>query len=98
MSEEILSLKLAVLGLCYVGLPVATAFAAKRFDVLGFDISARRLGELEEGHDSTSSVAPEELCQETLRFSGDEEDLRDRDVLIVAVPPPPPWIRQSVRT
>ncbi len=88
MSEEILPLKLAVLGLGYVGLPVATAFAAKGFDVVGFDISTRRLNELKEGRDSTASVAPEDLSHASLRFTSDETALQDRDVLIVAVPTP----------
>ncbi|WP_428641464.1 3-hydroxyacyl-CoA dehydrogenase NAD-binding domain-containing protein, partial [Roseibium sp.] len=88
MSADIPQLKLAVLGLGYVGLPVAAAFAARGFDVVGFDISERRLAELNEGTDSTASVVREDLLHPSLRFSGDEKALRDRDVLIVAVPTP----------
>ncbi|MCX2722727.1 nucleotide sugar dehydrogenase [Roseibium sp. DSM 29163] len=89
MSETpIVSKKIAVIGLGYVGLPVATAFAATGFDVLGFDISRRRLEELRDGRDSTASVSPEELSRQTLRFSANEKDLQDRDVLIIAVPTP----------
>jgi UDP-N-acetyl-D-glucosamine/UDP-N-acetyl-D-galactosamine dehydrogenase len=82
------STKIAVIGLGYVGLPVAVAFAAKGFDVLGFDINESRLNELRSGQDSTSSVDDADLQQETLVFSNNEKDLSDRDVLIVAVPTP----------
>ncbi|CTQ53727.1 UDP-N-acetyl-D-glucosamine 6-dehydrogenase [Roseibium album] len=80
--------KIAVIGLGYVGLPVAVSFASKGFDVLGFDISPKRLSELKKGQDSTSSVSAEDLSTDTLTFSANEEDLCDRDVLIVAVPTP----------
>ncbi|MEO9528978.1 nucleotide sugar dehydrogenase [Roseibium sp.] len=87
-DPDLKSLKIAVIGLGYVGLPVAAAFAARGFDTLGFDINRRRLEELRQGRDSTSSVAPDELRQETLSLSADETSLRDRDILIVAVPTP----------
>ena len=80
--------KIAVLGLGYVGLPVAAAFAAQGHDVVGFDINQRRLAELLEGRDSTSSVDCGALAADGLRFSSEEEDLKDRDILIVAVPTP----------
>lgn len=67
---------------------MAVAFAAKGFDVLGFDINENRLNELRSGQDSTSSVDDADLQQETLVFSNNEKDLSDRDVLIVAVPTP----------
>jgi UDP-N-acetyl-D-galactosamine dehydrogenase len=81
-------LKIAVIGLGYVGLPVAAAFAARGFDTLGFDINKKRLEELQRGHDSTASVTPGDLDSLALRFSGDEARLGDRDILIVAVPTP----------
>lgn len=87
-SSSIQSLKIAVIGLGYVGLPVATAFAARGFDVLGFDINRKRLAELRAGRDSTASVAGEDLIQPALSFSDDEQALSDRDILIVAVPTP----------
>jgi len=89
MSEiSVSSKKIAVIGLGYVGLPVAAAFAAKGFDVLGFDINLRRLEELKAGRDGTASVTAEDLALDTLAFSGDETDLADRDILIIAVPTP----------
>jgi UDP-N-acetyl-D-glucosamine/UDP-N-acetyl-D-galactosamine dehydrogenase len=87
-QQSIYMKKIAVIGLGYVGLPVAVSFASKGFDVLGFDISPKRLSELKEGQDSTSSVSAEDLSTDTLTFSANEKDLCDRDVLIVAVPTP----------
>lgn len=87
-NTSIPSLKIAIIGLGYVGLPVATAFAASGFDVLGFDINHARLEELRNGRDSTASVTSGDLRQPTLSFSDREQDLRDRDVFIVAVPTP----------
>ena len=52
--------KIALIGLGYVGLPLAVAFS-KKYDVVGFDINPRRIGELEKGVDSTLEVDPEEL-------------------------------------
>lgn len=86
--QELATKKLAIIGLGYVGLPVATAFAAKGYDVVGFDINTKRLDELRSGRDGTASVSPEDLSAATLTFSGDEASLADRDVLIVAVPTP----------
>ena len=82
------NLKIGIVGLGYVGLPVAAGFAAKGFDVLGYDISSERIEALRTGADETSSVPSEALAPVNLRFSNEEHDLRDRDVLIVAVPTP----------
>jgi len=87
-NNSLLSLKIAIIGLGYVGLPVATAFAARGFDVLGFDVNRRRLDELRAGKDSTASVTQEDLQQPALSFSDREQDLQDRDILIIAVPTP----------
>jgi len=86
--HSISSLKIAVIGLGYVGLPVATAFAVRGFDTVGFDVNSKRLEELCRGRDSTASVAPEALRQVTLSFTGEERHLKDRDIFIVAVPTP----------
>eukprot|EP00903_Cladosiphon_okamuranus_P001584 g1582.t1 len=86
--DVIASTKIAVIGLGYVGLPVAVAFAARGYDVIGFDINKTRLEELRAGKDSTASVGAADLLQKDLVFSGKETDLADRDVFIVAVPTP----------
>jgi UDP-N-acetyl-D-galactosamine dehydrogenase len=79
---------LAVVGLGYVGLPLAVEFG-KRFAVLGFDIKPARIGELARGHDGTREVPPADLAAAVhLRFSADPAALRDCRVFIVTVPTP----------
>ena len=79
--------KIAVVGLGYVGLPVAVAFG-KRHPVVGFDIKAARIAELREGRDSTEEVAPRDLAEAEIRFTDRVEDLKACDFFIVAVPTP----------
>src|SRR5690554_1902619 len=80
--------KLAVVGLGYVGLPLAVEFG-KRRPVLGFDINTRRIDELLEGQDHTLEVESEELARATqLRFTADAEALAEANVFIVTVPTP----------
>ena len=82
------SIKIAVVGLGYVGLPLAVEFG-KRYDTIGFDKNVSRLEMLRRGEDITLETPSSELKAATrLRYSNDLEDLRDRDVFIVAVPTP----------
>ena len=78
----------AIIGLGYVGLPLAVEFGKKR-KVLGFDINAKRVAELQTGQDHTLEVEPEELQQAVhLRFTTDPAALGDCTVFIVTVPTP----------
>ena len=80
--------KIAVIGLGYVGLPLAVEFGRK-FDVVGFDVNAKRLDMLRSGVDVTLETSSEDLKAATfLRYSSDLEELRDRDIFIVTVPTP----------
>lgn len=80
--------RIAVIGLGYVGLPLAAEFG-KHFDTTGFDINARRVEELRSGHDHTLEVAADELQQATrLSFATAVEDIADANVYIVTVPTP----------
>ncbi len=88
--------KIAVIGLGYVGLPLARLFATK-FPVVGFDINAHRIAELNSGQDSTLEVAPELLQQVLvdsplsgigLYCSSDRNDIADCNIYIVTVPTP----------
>ena len=79
--------KIAVIGLGYVGLPLAVEFA-KKFQVTGYDISAPRVTELRQGRDSSLEVEPEELASVTMNFTDQLEDLRGCNVYIVTVPTP----------
>lgn len=94
MLDEILKkignreLKVALIGLGYVGLPLAAEFG-KYYDTIGFDIKKSRLEELRQGVDSTLEIPTEALrAAKRLRCTGDPEELRDRDVFIVTVPTP----------
>ena len=79
---------LAVIGLGYVGLPLAVEFGKKR-SVIGFDIKPQRISELKAGHDHTLEVPEDELKEAThLIFTSDFNQLRDAQVFIVTVPTP----------
>lgn len=80
--------KIAVIGLGYVGLPLAVEFGKKR-PVLGFDVKAARIEELRRGIDSTLEVEPEEFSSARgLSFSAGAQDLKDCGIFIVTVPTP----------
>ncbi len=80
--------RIAVIGLGYVGLPLAVEFG-KQIDTIGFDINAARIVELTEGRDSTREVMPQELdAARRLRYTDIVADLQDRNVYIVTVPTP----------
>ena len=82
------SRKIAVIGLGYVGLPVAVAFAREGFTVTGFDIDASRVSELESGRDRTREVEASDLKHPSLKFTRDADALRASDFFIVTVPTP----------
>jgi UDP-N-acetyl-D-glucosamine/UDP-N-acetyl-D-galactosamine dehydrogenase len=80
--------KIAVIGLGYVGLPLAVEFG-KKYSVLGFDINKKRVEELGNGYDRTQEVESEQLkSSPNLTFSTNIEDLQDYNVFIVTVPTP----------
>src|SRR5579885_2314990 len=80
--------KIAVIGLGYVGLPVAVAFGKTGSQVIGFDISAERIKELKSGLDRTREVESCELERTKIVFTTDPHDLRAADFFIVTVPTP----------
>ena len=82
------SRKISVIGLGYVGLPVAVAFARSGATVIGFDIDARRVAELREGIDLTREVESADLRQATLNYTTDAAALKKADFHIVTVPTP----------
>jgi UDP-N-acetyl-D-galactosamine dehydrogenase len=80
--------KIGIIGLGYVGLPLAVEFG-KVMDVVGFDINQKRIEELKSGHDRTREVEPGELSQaKRLCFTSNIEDLRPVNIYIVTVPTP----------
>jgi UDP-N-acetyl-D-glucosamine/UDP-N-acetyl-D-galactosamine dehydrogenase len=80
--------RIGILGLGYVGLPLAVEFG-KQFDTVGFDISSARIQALRDGHDSTHEISSDEIKHsKQLKFSHAEEDLKVCTVFIVTVPTP----------
>ena len=80
--------KIAVIGLGYVGLPVALAFARAFEHVVGFDIDPRRVAELERGHDRTNEVEGDALEKTTLTMTTDPAALAGISFFVVTVPTP----------
>lgn len=81
-------IKMAVIGLGYVGLPLAVEFGKKR-SVVGFDINQPRINALKAGHDSTLEVSDTELAEAAgLTYTADINDLKECNVFIVTVPTP----------
>lgn len=79
--------KLAVVGLGYVGLPIALEFA-KKFSVIGFDINQKRVDMMRKGIDPSNELEPEEFEGCDIHFTADLEDLREAQFYVVAVPTP----------
>ncbi len=79
--------KLSLVGLGYVGMPIAVAFA-KKIRVVGFDLNARKIGLYKSGVDPTHEVGDEAIAASTVEFTADETRLREAKFHIVAVPTP----------
>ena len=80
--------RIAVIGLGYVGLPVALAFASKFANVIGYDIDEKRVTSLNSGEDWTGECSASELRSSTIVFSSDPKDLEHATFYVVAVPTP----------
>ena len=80
--------RIAVIGLGYVGLPVALAFARRFENTVGFDVSPARVAKLKDGVDTTNEVAGDTLAHTSLQITTDPRALRDATFFIVAVPTP----------
>ncbi len=85
--EQIMDRKIAVIGLGYVGLPLAVAFG-KKSPIIGFDINTERIEELRQGQERTNEVEAQDLALAEIDFTNDPTRLREADFLIVAVPTP----------
>jgi UDP-N-acetyl-D-glucosamine/UDP-N-acetyl-D-galactosamine dehydrogenase len=88
MKLNVNNSRIAIIGLGYVGLPLAVEFG-KRYETIGFDIKTDRINELLQGHDHTLEVNDQELAGSTLlSFSGTLKDIADCNIYIVTVPTP----------
>ncbi|MCD8410907.1 nucleotide sugar dehydrogenase [Tenacibaculum finnmarkense] len=85
MNKEI-----CIVGLGYVGLPLAHAFAAKKFKVVGFDINNERVNELKEGYDRTLEIEKNQLedVKDTIKYTSEVSDISAATIFIVTVPTP----------
>lgn len=80
--------KLALVGLGYVGMPIAVAFAKKGLNVIGFDLNKEKIELYKSGVDPTKEVGDEVIKNTTLEFTADETRLKEAKFIIVAVPTP----------
>ncbi len=80
--------KLALVGLGYVGMPIAVAFAKKGIDVIGFDLNKSKIELYKSGLDPTKEVGDEAIRLTTVDFTADEQRLKEARFIIVAVPTP----------
>ena len=88
MLHSLKNVKLGIIGLGYVGLPLAVEFG-KKYSTLGFDINVQRVNELKQGHDFTLEVSSEELADsEFISYSANVDELKACNVYIVTVPTP----------
>lgn len=91
MKEKLLKQeeKLAVVGMGYVGFPLAVAFAERGVNVIGFDVNSSKIKEYLAGNDPTHEVGNERLRNlKNIKFTSNEEDLQEAKFIIVAVPTP----------
>lgn len=79
--------KLALVGLGYVGMPIAVAFA-KKVDVIGFDTNTHKIDLYNQGFDPTNEVGDDEIKETTVDFTADETRLKEAQFIVVAVPTP----------
>jgi UDP-N-acetyl-D-galactosamine dehydrogenase len=80
--------RIAVIGLGYVGLPVALAFARKFPGAIGFDVNKEKVAELQRGYDRNQETSEEELKGSSLKITSDLEDLKEVTFFVIAVPTP----------
>ena len=79
---------LSLIGMGYVGMPIAVAFAKKGVNIIGFDLNRAKIDLYKKGIDPTKEIGDEELKKSTVLFTADEEELRKAKFHIVAVPTP----------
>lgn len=79
---------LALIGLGYVGMPIAHAFAKKGLNVIGFDLNKKKIELYKSGIDPTKEVGDEEIAKTRINFTSDEKELRKAKFHVVAVPTP----------
>ena len=86
---DINNIKIAITGMGYVGLPLAVAFAENGIDIIGFDINKEKINKYKIGEDPTNEIGKDRLAKiSNIKYTADENDLKEADFHIVAVPTP----------
>jgi len=80
--------KLTVVGLGYVGLPLAVAFGCKGHEVIGFDVQEKKLKELDSGFDAMGEVSSEQLKKANIKYTSQASDIVGCEYIVIAVPTP----------
>lgn len=80
--------KLAVVGMGYVGMPIAIEFSKKGIDVIGFDLNSDKINKYKAGIDPTREVGNDAIQNTKVMFTDDEKEIRNASFIIVAVPTP----------
>lgn len=88
MSNKNKSETIAVVGMGYVGLPIAVSLAKEYETVIGFDINTKRVKELKDGSDRTCEVSQQDLAETTVRFTDNLDDICGTSFIVVTVPTP----------
>lgn len=79
---------ICIVGLGYVGLPLAYIFAKKGYDVRGYDLNAKRIAELETGYDRTRELSEKQLKEMKIHYSADPAVIHEANIVILAIPTP----------
>ncbi len=87
-AKKIETKSICIVGLGYVGLPIAVEFDQAEHSVVGFDIDTEKIQELTEGHDPTGDVGDDKIAASDINFTAESETIADADYVIVAVPTP----------
>jgi len=88
-KENLNNIKIAITGMGYVGLPLAVAFAENGIYIIGFDINQEKINKYKNGEDPTNEIGKDRLAKiSNIKYTADENDLKEADFHIVAVPTP----------
>lgn len=87
-EEKIRKMVISIIGLGYVGLPIAHAFSLKSIKVIGFDLNEEKIKLYKSGYDPTKEIGDENLKDSTIQFTSNEKDLKKSQFHIIAVPTP----------
>tara|TARA_B100000927_G_C16473782_1_gene472570 strand:- start:4401 stop:5672 length:1272 start_codon:yes stop_codon:yes gene_type:complete len=85
--KDLEKIKIAVIGLGYVGLPLAVEFSKKK-EVIGFDVNKKRIAELKEGFDKTGELSNDDILSQNIEFTSNVDELSESNFYIVTVPTP----------